>query len=467
MGRSKNRTPKAFPQVEIDIKSIDLEGNGIAHVDGKVHFVEGAITGERVIAEVIKSKPSYSRARTLKVLSAVSARVQPRCPHFGVCGGCSTQHVDTSFQVAIKNRALEDLLLRIGRQRPEQMMMPMYGPFWHYRHRARLTARLVDKKGGMLVGFHERASSYVALMHECHILPKHVSDMLVPLAKMLEGLTIATRVPQIELAVGDGVTALVLRHLEPLASSDIKTLLHFGVEYSVDWWLQPDGPASAHRLQPEVPLDLTFSIPSFGIRMRFRPTDFTQVNHMINDSMVSRAVSLLDLKPQERVLDLFCGLGNFTLPLATQSQHVKGFEGSQDLVDRAQENAVLNNLQHKTEFHVRNLFEVESPEWESWGQHDKVLIDPPRDGALQICKAIVGSKPDFQPKRIVYVSCNPGTLARDTALLCCAGPYRLSKAGVVNMFPHTSHVESIAVFDLDLSKIPECSVEEWSGRKGD
>lgn len=466
MGRSKNKTPKVFPRLELDIVSIDLEGNGIAHVDGKVHFVEGAITGERVIAEVIRSKPSYSKARTLEVLQAASARVQPHCPHFGVCGGCSTQHVDPSFQVAIKNRALEDLLLRIGRQRAEQMLQPIYGPFWNYRHRARLTARLVDKKGGMLVGFHERGSSYVALMQECHILPKHVSDMLVPMAKMLEGLTIASRVPQVELAVGDGVTALVLRHLEPLAASDKQALLRFGQVHSIDWWLQPEGPASAHRLQPEVPVDLTFRIPSFGIRMRFRPTDFTQVNHMINDSMVSRAVSLLELKPQERVLDLFCGLGNFTLPLATQSHYVKGFEGSQDLVDRAHENAVLNNLQHKTEFHVRNLFEVESPEWESWGLHDKVLIDPPRDGALQICKAIVGARPEFQPKRIVYVSCNPGSLARDTALLCRVGRYRLSKAGVVNMFPHTSHVESIAVFDLDVNKTPDCMMEAFSESEG-
>jgi 23S rRNA (uracil1939-C5)-methyltransferase len=200
--------------------------------------------------------------------------------------------------------------------------------------------------------------------------------------------------------------------------------------------------------------------------MRFRPTDFTQVNHMINDSMVNRAVSLLELNPQERVLDLFCGLGNFTLPLATQSHYVKGFEGSQDLVDRAHENAVLNNLQHKTEFHVRNLFEVESPEWESWGQHDKVLVDPPRDGALQICKAIVGAKPEFQPKRIVYVSCNPGTLARDTALLCRVGRYRLSKAGVVNMFPHTSHVESIAVFDLDSNKTPDCMMDAFTESEG-
>ncbi|HEX4857193.1 MAG TPA: methyltransferase domain-containing protein, partial [Limnobacter sp.] len=209
------------------------------------------------------------------------------------------------------------------------------------------------------------------------------------------------------------------------------------------------------------PVELAYRIPSFNIRMRFRPTDFTQVNHLINDSMISRAVSLLDLRPEDRVLDLFCGLGNFSLPLATRSSYVKGFEGSQDLVDRAGDNARLNGLADKTEFHVRNLFEVETPEWESWGQHDKVLVDPPRDGALEICKAIVGARPEFQPQRIVYVSCNPATLARDTAVLCNVGTYRLMKAGVVNMFPHTSHVESIAVFErVDCSEIPSVTVAE-------
>ncbi|HEX4843066.1 MAG TPA: 23S rRNA (uracil(1939)-C(5))-methyltransferase RlmD [Limnobacter sp.] len=447
MGRSKKKEPAPFPQVQLHIESIDLEGNGVAHLDGKVHFVEGGLTGETVVAEVIKSKPSYAKARTVQVLKAASVRSQPKCPHFGVCGGCAMQHLEPTAQVAIKNRALEDLLQRIGKQTPERMLPPMYGSYWGYRHRARLTARFVPKKGGMLVGFHEKGSSYVATMRECHVLPHHVSSMLVPMAKMLEGLSIYTRVPQVELAVGDGVTALVLRHLEPLAESDLDTLRSFGQHWNVDWWLQPEGPASAHRLLPDAPVDLQYLIPSFGVRMRFRPTDFTQVNHLINDAMVSRAVGLLDLKPQERVLDLFCGLGNFSLPLATRSSHVKGFEGSEDLVRRAAENAELNGLADKTEFHVRNLFEVESPEWESWGRFDKVLIDPPRDGALEICKAIVGAKPEFQPVRIVYVSCNPATLARDTAVLCATGPYVLKQAGVINMFPHTAHVESIAVFE--------------------
>lgn len=450
MGRSKNRNkkPVVLPQVQLYIESIDLDGHGVGHDEhGKVHFIDGAITGETVVAEIVRNKPSYAKGHAIEVMNPASIRVAPKCPHYGVCGGCAVQHIEPNAQVAIKNRALEDLLERIGHQKPEQMLAPLYGPFWHYRHRARLSVRHVPKKGGMLVGFREKASSFVSTMTECHVLPKHVSDMLVPMGRMFETLSIYDRVAQVELAVGDGVTALVLRHLEPFSENDLNLLKQFARQWKVDWWLQPGGPATAHRLEHELPVELTYPIPSFGIRMHFRPTDFTQVNHAINDSMISKAVSLLELAPQDRVLDLFCGLGNFSLPLATRSSHVKGFEGSQDLVDRAAENARLNGLQNKTEFHVRNLFEVESAEWESWGQHDKVLIDPPRDGAMEVCKAIVGSAFEFRPKRIVYVSCNPGTLARDVALLCETGAYRLSSAGVINMFPHTAHVESIAVFD--------------------
>ncbi len=430
-----------------------MEGRGVAHDEtGKVHFVEGGITGEQVVAELVKSKPTYSRSVVTQVLRASSTRVEPRCPHFGVCGGCAMQHIEADAQVATKARALEDLLERIGGQRDYTVMPPLFGSAWRYRHRARLTTRFVEKKGGMLVGFHEKASTYVTHLTECHILPKHVSDLLPIIARFLEKLSIYQRIPQIELAVGDVCTAMVLRHLEPLSASDLASLKAFGVAHNIDWWLQPETPASAHRLNAndaDMPhVELAYQIPSFGIRMHFKPTDFTQVNHLINDSMVSKAVSLLNLQPDEKVLDLFCGLGNFTLPLATRSAYVKGFEGSEDLVSRAGANAVANGLTGKVEFHVRNLFEVTSPEWESWGIHEKVLIDPPRDGAVAICKAIVQAAPQFWPKRIVYVSCNPATLARDTGILCGAGPYRLLQAGVINMFPHTAHVESIAQFEL-------------------
>lgn len=432
--------------LRLAVESIDLEGQGIARHEGKVVFVEGGITGEVVLAEVVRSKPSYSKARVVEVIKESSSRVTPKCPNFGVCGGCIMQHVDPYTQVAVKSRALEDLLVRIGKQRPEQMLPPMYGPFWNYRHRGRLTARYVNKKEKMLVGFRERSSSYVADMSECHVLPKHISDLLPKLAAFLPSLSNYDRLPQIELAYGGSCTAMVLRHMEPLTEADCDKLRAFGAENDVDWWLQPKGPDTIHRLEPEKPVELAYDIASFGIRMRFRPTDFTQVNHQINDSLIHKAIQLLDLKSGDKVLDLFCGLGNFSLPLAKRCAYVKGFEGSQDLVTRAGENAAFNGLDQKTEFHLRNLFEVTAEEWQGWGVHDKVLIDPPRDGALAVVEAISESDPQFHPERIVYVSCNPATLARDASILCESAGYRLVKAGVINMFPHTGHVESIALF---------------------
>lgn len=433
-------------RLRVTIQSIDLEGQGVAHHNGKVVFVQGAVTGEEVLAEVTREKSSFTKARTVQVLKESSSRVVPRCPNFGVCGGCLMQHVDAGTQVAIKSRALEDLLVRIGRHAPENVLPPMFGPTWHYRHRARLSVKYVTKKSKMLIGFREKGAPYVADMSECHVLPKHVSDLLPELQRFLPTLTNYMRLPQIELAVGERATAMVLRHMEPMQQSDLDKLKQFGQTHQVDWWLQPEGPESIYRLTPEVPDPLSYRIGSFGVNMRFKPTDFTQVNHLINDSMIQRASQLLDLNSSDHVLDLFCGLGNFSLPLATQCARVKGFEGSSDLVARAGENAVLNGLSNKTEFHLRNLFEVTSQEWESWGKYNKVLIDPPRDGALAIAHAIASAKPEFQPERIVYVSCNPATLARDVQVLCGQGPYKLLKAGVINMFPHTGHVESIALF---------------------
>ncbi|MDX1668376.1 MAG: 23S rRNA (uracil(1939)-C(5))-methyltransferase RlmD [Limnobacter sp.] len=445
MGRKK-KEPAKREQVRLRIESIDLEGQGVAHHDGKVVFVQGAITGEEVVAEVVRVKPSYLKAQTIKVLSESSSRVKPKCPHFGLCGGCLMQHIEPATQVAVKARALEDLLERIGRHRPETLLPPLFGPTWGYRHRARLSARYVIKKEKMLVGFREKSSVYVADMSECHVLPKHVSDLLPKLQAFLPSLNHHERMPQIELAVGNGATALVLRHLEPLEPEDVERLIQFGRENQVDWWAQPKGPDTVYRLDHEAPDPLHYDIPSFGVTMKFRPTDFTQVNHRINDAMVHRAVQLLDLQPDDRVLDLFCGLGNFSLPLATRGAFVKGFEGSSDLVARASENAQLNGLADKTEFHERNLFELDVAEWESWGEHEKVLIDPPRDGAAAVVQAIAKASSQYQPERIVYVSCNPATLARDVNILCSVGEYRLVKAGVINMFPHTGHVESIALF---------------------
>lgn len=430
----------------LDIESLDLEARGVAHRDGKVVFVEGALPGERVEATIVRRKPSYEKARTERVLRASSQRVEPRCPHFGVCGGCAMQHLDARAQVAVKQRVLEDAFGHIGKLKPATVLPPMYGPTWGYRYRARLSVRLVPRKGGVLVGFRERHSSYVADMSECHVMPRHVSDMLVPLRRMVESLSTPDRIPQIEVAVGDQTTALVLRHMEPLTAKDIDILRAFGERWNVSWWLQPKGPDSIHLLNPSDEGRLAYTLPDFGLRMQYRPTDFTQVNHHINRSLVARAISLLQVEPEHRVADLFCGLGNFTLPLATRARAVVGIEGSSTLTSRALEGASAHGLREKTSFATLNLFEVDVAWLRELGHFDRILIDPPREGAEAVARALSALVDEERPGRIVYVSCNPATLARDAAIMKHKGGYELLAAGVVNMFPHTGHVESIAVF---------------------
>lgn len=451
-----NRPTRASrEQLELEIESLDLEANGVARHDGKVVFVRGALPGERVRAELIRSKPRFSTAETVEVLRASSIRVTPACPHFGVCGGCSMQHVDPAAQVAIKQRALEDQLQHIGNVQPEVLLRPVAGPAWGYRYRARLSVRHVPRKGGVLVGFHERGSSYVADMSECRVLPPEVSLLLLPLRALVGELSIRDRLPQIELACGlraDGqlLIALVLRVLDPPDEQDRARLCDFARTRRVELWLQPRGPDSIELLCDEQGLPgisgLAYRLPEFDVTMPYRPTDFTQVNHSINEVLVRRAVRLLDPQSEDRVADLFCGLGNFSLPLARRSREVIGIEGSRALVERADASARVNGLADRCHFQVANLFEADEVSWRGLGHFDRVLIDPPREGAVELCKAI-GACRDQAPIRIVYVSCNPATLARDAAVLVHTAGYRLSAAGIVNMFPHTSHVESMAVFD--------------------
>jgi 23S rRNA (uracil1939-C5)-methyltransferase len=440
----------------IDIESLDMEARGVGHLTnedgtpGKVIFVEGALPGERVQFQSFRRKAKWEAATMTALLSESSLRVEPGCPHFGVCGGCAMQHVEPSAQVAIKQRVLEDNLKHIGKVRAETILRPVYGPTWGYRYRARLSVRNVVKKGGVLVGFHERKSSFIADIRSCRILPPHVSGMLMPLRRLIESLSVIDRAPQIELAVGEDVTVLVLRIMQALTAQDEELLKAFADRHGIQWWLQPAGPDTAYPFYPAGPA-LTYSLPEFGVRMPFKPTDFTQVNHQINRVLVARALRLLDAQPQERIADLFCGLGNFTLPLATQAREVVGVEGSASLTRRAQDNAVANGLAHKTAFHTRNLFEATTADFLALGKFDRILIDPPREGAIAVCQAIIGlaeADPGLRPRRIVYVSCSPGTLARDAGLLVNVGGYRLTQAGAINMFPHTAHVESIAVFDL-------------------
>jgi 23S rRNA (uracil1939-C5)-methyltransferase len=438
----------------LNVESLDLEGQGVAHNgEGKVVFIEGALPGEQVQVQVHRRKNNWELASMTALRRESAQRVTPQCPHFGTCGGCKLQHFHVGAQVATKQRALEDGLWHLAKVKAERVLRPIEGPAWGYRYRARLSVRFVVKKQKVLVGFHERKSSYVADMDSCEVLPPHLSGLLAPLGELIAGMDQRDRLPQIEVAVGSQVTALVLRHLDPLSAADLHRLRAFAAIHPVQWWLQSKGPDTVHLLD-EGGLPLDYQLPEFGITMPFKPTDFTQVNHQINGVLVGRAVRLLEVAPHERVIDWFCGLGNFTLPLATRAGEVLGLEGSEALVARSRENAVLNGLGEKTRFMVRNLFEITAAEVASYGQVDKYLIDPPREGAFALAKAMVdlhadvSLAPDFKlPKRIVYVSCNPATLARDAGLLVHQAGYRCTAAGAVNMFPHTAHVESIAVFE--------------------
>lgn len=427
------------------IASLDHEARGITRQEGKAIFVDGALPGETVEYASFRRKPKFELAHLVRVIKASNARVEPRCPHYGVCGGCAMQHMDHSAQVAAKQRVLEDSLWHIGRVRPETMLPPIQGSPWEYRHRARLGVRDIPNKSGVIIGFHEWRSSYIADIRSCEILPPHVSAMLMPLRELVAALSISQRLPQIELAVGESCTALVLRVLEPLNAADERLLREFADRYSVVFYLQPKGPDTAYRFYPKDGERLTYSLPEFNLEFEFRPTDFTQVNHAVNRVLVRRALRLLDPQPGERIADMFCGLGNFTLPIARSGATVVGVEGSAGLVARGKESAAANGLAKRVEFGVANLFDCSEQSLAALGHFDKMLIDPPREGAVELVRALGTDA----PRRIVYVSCNPSTLARDAAVLVNVKGYRFVAACAVNMFPHTAHVESIAVFERD------------------
>jgi 23S rRNA (uracil1939-C5)-methyltransferase len=423
------------------IESLDREGRGVAHADGKTVFIDRAAPGEIVEYSSYRKKDAWEAAQVVRVEKESAARVEARCTYFDVCGGCSMQHIDAGTQVAAKQRVLEDALWHIGRVRPETMLGPVHGLSWGYRNRARLSARFVAKKGGALVGFHERKSTFVADMASCEVLPKHVSDLIRPLRALIDTLAIRERLPQVEVAVGEESVVLVLRVLVQPDEKDSELLRQFAEERGVQLWLQPAGLDSAQPFWPvDAPLPC-YSLPEYRVRIAFAPTDFTQVNHAVNRLLVRRAMSLLDPRPGEKITDFFCGLGNFTLPIARCGADVLGLEGSETLVARAEENAKTNGLSDQSRFAAVNLFEAGG--CSAIAPCDKALLDPPREGAVELVKSFA-ARP---PRRIVYVSCDPATLARDGGVLVHTQGYRLEAAGIVNMFPHTSHVESIALFE--------------------
>ena len=458
------------------IEALDLDAQGIARLPpnaeeaaqgqgGKVVFIQGALPTERVTYVITRDKARFSKAKLLDIIQPAVFRAKPKCAAFGVCGGCTMQHLDIRAQIAMKQRVLEDDLQHIAKVKPDEIFRPMGGPTWEYRHRARLSAvNRSIKKGTVLVGFHEGKSGYVADMTACEILPQHVSNLLPELRKLIMSLSIVDYVPQVELAVGEAeepnssdpnkarpVTALVFRHLKPLTSADEQCLKDFADQHHVWVWLQPKGIETVAPFYPETG-KLCYRLPEFEIEMPFKPADFTQVNHLMNRTLVSKAIRLLEVQPSDRVLDLFCGIGNFTLPLARKARSVLGIEGLASLTTRAKANAEHNHLADKANFMQSDLFEVTPETIASWGYAQRWLMDPPREGAMEICLALASlhaQQDPLLPERSVYVSCNPKTLARDVEILCHQAGYRLLGAGIINMFPHTSHVESIAVFVRD------------------
>jgi 23S rRNA (uracil1939-C5)-methyltransferase len=441
---SKRSKRKSLPaeSVQTRIESFAHDGRGVAHVDGKAVFIDGALPGEEVRFFYTDIRRDFAEGRVDRVLAPSPLRVEPRCPHFGVCGGCSLQHLAEDAQIVEKQRLLLEQFRRLGKVEPDALWPPLTGPRWGYRHKARLGVKYVAKKGRVLVGFREQGSAFIAEIDSCPVLHPKVGERLRDLAEMIEGLSVREKLPQIEVAVGDEGSALVFRVLADPTSADLDALRAFGARLDFDIHLQRLGPDSVVALQPESPPLLSYALPNHRIEFRFRPIDFTQVNVAINRDMVDRVMEALSPDTADRVLDLFCGLGNFTLPLARRCAFVTGVEGNREAVARAGQNARDNGIDNVA-FHVADLSRpLDGVSWAN-DRYDKVLLDPSRAGAQEVLS--LASK--WRAARVVYVSCNPSTLARDAGILVQQHGYRLVRAGVMDMFPHTAHVESIALFE--------------------
>ncbi len=441
MGRRRRKALPTEP-IETTIESLSHDGKGISHgEDGKVVFISGALPGERIRYRLTGRRRNFDSGRLVEVISPSSDRIEPACPHANDCGGCSLQQMDPQVQITFKQQTLVDNLQRIGKVNPEQLLPPLTGATRGYRRKARLGVRYVAKKGGALVGFREKSSGYLAVMDRCPVLVPAVGERITALRDLITALTQREKIAQIEVAGDDTQTMLVFRNLEPLPTEDMERLDRFGRAHGLSIYLQPAGPQSVVPLNESHRVELGYSIDHYQLNYRFLATDFIQVNDTVNQQMVPTAVEMLELQPEDVVLDLFCGLGNFTLPIALKAAEVVGVEGDEGLVARARENAQRNHISNA------HFFAVDLQQEESGGtwlndRYSKVLLDPPRSGALEIVQKMETIGPD----RIVYVSCNPATLARDADELVNRQGYRLASAGVMDMFPHTAHVESIALF---------------------
>lgn len=438
----RGRASRQPDTVKVPAKVTDLshEGRGVAHVDGKTVFIDDALPGELVEWQRLKRGSSFDEGRLLQVIEASPDRVKPRCPHFGMCGGCVLQHLSGEQQLQFKQRQLTEALTRIGKVTPAEILPPLQADVWNYRRRARLSARWVAKKNRVVVGFRERSAPYVADITQCAVLQSPADNLIVPLSDLLTALSIRNRVPQVEVAVADNAVALVVRVLEPLTPADMELLHKFGRDHAVEMFLQPGGYDTVAPLNASA-APLHYRLPAFDLTLEFLPTDFVQVNAQLNLKMIERAVALLAPTSDDKVLDLFCGLGNFSLPLARSAGQLVGVEGDASLVARARANAERNGLAN-TQFYTANLADeaIASASWA--GKYDKVLLDPPRAGAKEVLPLVAKSG----AATVLYISCHPGSLARDAGILVHEHGYKLQSAGVMDMFPHTAHVESAALF---------------------
>ncbi len=441
MGRKRRRNRIPQEPAEAIIDSLSHDGRGVARIEEKAVFVRGALPGETVQFQYTSTRRSHDEGRCLSVEQPSPDRVEPKCQHFGLCGGCSLQHLDPLKQIEAKQGVLADNLQRIGKVEPEAWLPPLTGPLWGYRRKARLGVKYVINKQRLLLGFREAGTSKVADLSRCEVLHPSVGEHLMDLNTMIASMDGFDRIPQIEVAISDDVTALIFRHLDPLSEPDLDQLRGYAASSGNHIFLQSAGPDSVTLLAPESST-LRYALPDHDVAFNFKPNDFTQVNTDINRAMVNRALALLELNPDDRVLDLFCGLGNFTLPIARKAKEVIGVEGDQSLVDRAQANAKANGIEN-ARFYAQDLTkDVSDCEWLR-EPFTKMLLDPPRSGAQEMMPKIA----ELAPGRIVYVSCHPASLARDAGLLVHEHGYKLLQAGVMDMFPHTGHVESIAVFE--------------------
>ncbi len=443
MARRRTRKKKLSDiPVNATIESLAHDGRGITHVDGKVVFIDEALPGEELEFIYTDSRRDYAEGKVVKLHTKAENRVDPECPHFGVCGGCSFQHVKNEAQIEIKEGLLQEQFNRIGKIDIPQIWEPITGPYWKYRRKARMGVKYVAKKGRVLVGFRERRNPFLAEIESCKVMHPSVGEKLMELSEMIGGLTIKDKIPQIEVAIGDEDCVLAFRVLEPPTPEDKERMRSFGQQHNMSICLQSKGPDTIMPIEGEAEIIPTYALPDQGIEFKFKPAMFTQVNYEINKQMVSRVIETLNLNENDRVLDLFCGLGNFTLPMATKAGYVVGVEGDRPLVNHAKENAIHNGLQN-VDFHVADLSKDVSDQAWARQKFNKILLDPSRAGAAEVLHNLK----HWNPEQILYVSCNPSTLARDAGILVNDLGYTIVKAGVMDMFPQTGHVESIALFE--------------------